>query len=74
MVYYIIYIVYLFSSVLLSNELTFNTLWGNCTFINQSNSLSSKQITQIINLEIQKMYNTHGPIPINNFTILREGK
>ena len=70
MVYYIIYIVYLFSSVLLSNELTFNTLWGNCSFINQSNSLSSKQITQIINLEIQKMYNTHGPIPINNFTIL----
>ena len=67
--YYIIYIAYLFSSVILANELSFNTSWGTCTLINHS-SLSSEKIIQTINVEIKKMYDNYGEIKINDFLIL----
>jgi len=67
MLYYIIYIVC--SSFIFSNELSFNTLWGQCTLVNKS-SLSSNHIIDTIEQEIQKMYEVYGSIPQNNFYIL----
>ena len=66
MIYYIICIVC--SSFIFSNGLSFNTLWGKCTLINQS-ALSSADIINAINQEIQTMYNSYGPIPKNKFSI-----
>ena len=67
MLYYIIYIVC--SSFIFSNELSFNTLWGQCTLVNKS-SLSSNNIINTIEQEIQKMHQIYGSIRQNNFSII----
>lgn len=67
MLYYIIYIVC--SSFIFANEFSFDTLWGQCTLVNKS-SLSSNNIKETIEQEIQSMYESYGSIPLNNFSIL----
>jgi len=70
MKYHLICLICLFLSVLIPNELLFNTPWGDCTLINNSHSLSSDKIIDIINLEIEKMSNDYSSIPKNDFIIL----
>ena len=64
------YILFIALNIVLTYELTFPTLWGNCTLINNGNSLSNDKIINIIELEIQKLNHQYNPISKRPFTII----
>ena len=58
-------------SILISKILclTFDTSWGECTLINSETAINNIELISTINLEIEALNLSYGPIPKKNFTI-----
>ena len=67
---YIKYIVFIALNIAFTHELTIPTLWGNCTLINHSNSLSNEKLIDIIEIEIRKLNHKYHSISKAPFTII----
>jgi len=64
------YIVFIALNIAFTYESNFLTLWGNCTLINHSKSLSNEKLINIIEIEIGKLNQQYKPIAKRPFTII----